>query len=796
VTRLFAFPAGRRAKWLVFFAWILAVALMLAINLPGKYSDAEKNESTSFLPGDAESTKALQITEALQDGERAPTVIAYSRDGGGLTPADKQRITSDLAELNALKAFKNATPFGNPAGEQGGGRPFLLSEDGSTALIGNSLRATGESEDILDPIDKYRALVSGEKDGLSVAVGGPGGVSADAIKVFEGINGTLLLAAVSLVFVLLILIYRSPIFWVFPLLAVGLAEITSQAFGYGLTELGVTVNGQSSSISSILVLGAGTDYALLLVSRYREELRLHQDKHEAMARALRAAGPAILASGLTVAITLMSLTFAKVNGTAGLGPTGAVGILVALLAMLTFLPAVLTIVGQRRFWPFVPYGPEGPGERDHEPMVARGPLGALQGFVLRAAGGPVLLFFAIVLGLVGLATLAGAPPAGIVILTIAVVVNVVFRRYGRRMDARVFTPIERKYSVGRGTVDETHGLWRRVGERVGRRPRPVWIGTVALLAVFCLGLLNLSNGLTQGNQFRDTVESIDAQDTIAAAFPAGQSAPTDVIVHDPAKVEAVTAAVADVDGVARVTATPSRGPEGTLLAAFLRDSRYSTAAFDVVPEIRAAARSVDRGALVGGATAVEADLRKASAADTRLLVPVATVIVFVILVLLLRSLLAPALLIATVILSFGASLGVAAVVYDVLFGFPGSDPSLPLFAFIFLVALGVDYNIFLMARVREEVAKHGTRPGMLRGLAVTGGVITSAGIVLAGTFSVLAVLPLVFLTEIGFVIAFGVLLDTFIVRSILVPALVLDIGPKVWWPSPLAHEADRPDETV
>ncbi len=701
MTRLFAFPAGRRAKWVVLAAWILAVAAMLATNLPGKYSDAEKNESTSFLPGDAESTKALQITQGLQDGERAPTVIVYKRSGG-LTAADQQRIAGDVGKLNALKQFKNASPFGNPAGEQGGGRPFQVSEDGSTALIANSLRATGDGGDILDPIDKYRELVSGERGGLSVAVGGPGGVSADAIKIFENINGTLLLAAVALVFVLLILIYRSPFFWFFPLLAVVLAEITSRAFGYGLTEIGVTVNGQSSSIGSILVLGAGTDYALLLVSRYREELRTHEDKHEAMALALRAAGPAILASGLTVAITLMSLTFAKVNGTAGLGPTGAAGILVALLAMLTFLPAVLTIVGRRPFWPFVP-------------------------------------------------------------------------RYGAGASA-----------------DETHGAFRRLGERIQRRPRPVWIGTVLVLAVFCLGLLNFSNGLTQGNSFRDGVESIAAQDTIAAAFPAGQSAPTDVIVHEAAKVEAVAAAVGKVPGVAQVTPTESSGPQGTLLAAFLRDDPYSTRAFAVIPAIRSAARRVDPGALVGGGTAVEADLRDASAADTRLLVPVATLIVFVILVLLLRSLLAPVLLIGTVVLSFGASLGVAAVVYDVLFGFPGSDPSLPLFAFIFLVALGVDYNIFLMARVREEVAKHGTRPGMLRGLAVTGGVITSAGVVLAGTFSVLAVLPLVFLTEIGFVIAFGVLLDTFIVRSILVPALVFDIGPKVWWPSKLAREAEEP----
>ena len=702
MTRLFAIPAGPRAKWIVFFAWIVAVMLMLGLNLPGKYADAEKNESTSFLPGDAESTKALEITTALQDGERAPTVIVYSRDGG-LTPADEQRITGDVGKLNAVneaEGFRNATAFGNPAGEAGGGEPFQLSEDGSTALIANSLGATGEAEDILEPIDAYRGLVSGERDGLNVAVGGPGGISADAIKVFENINGTLLFAAAGLVFILLILIYRSPFFWFFPLFAVLIAELTSQSFGYGLTEIGVTVNGQSSAISSILVLGAGTDYALLLVSRYREELRLHEDKHEAMARALRAAGPAILASGLTVAITLLSLTLAKVNGTAGLGPTGAAGILVALLAMLTFLPAVLTIVGRRPFWPFVP-------------------------------------------------------------------------RFG-----------------GETHTDETHGAFRRLGERIQRRPRPVWIGTVAVLGVFCLGLLNFSDGLTQGNSFRDGVESIEAQDTVAAAFPAGQSAPTDVIVRDPSKVEAVTAAVGRVAGVAQVTPTPSSGPEGTVLAAFLREAPFSTAAFDIVPDIRAAARSADPGALVGGPTAVEADLREASAYDTRLLVPVATIIVFLILVLLLRSLLAPVLLIGTVILSFAASLGVAAVVYDVLFGFPGSDPSLPLFAFIFLVALGVDYNIFLMARVREEVLRHGTRVGMLRGLAVTGGVITSAGIVLAGTFSVLAVLPLVFLTEIGFVIAFGVLLDTFIVRSILVPALVLDIGPQVWWPSKLGREDD------
>jgi RND superfamily putative drug exporter len=342
-------------------------------------------------------------------------------------------------------------------------------------------------------------------------------------------------------------------------------------------------------------------------------------------------------------------------------------------------------------------------------------------------------------------------------------------------------------------ADEMHGAWRTLGERIAVRPRRVWVGAVALLAICSLGLLNFSTGLTQGNSFRDDVEAIAAQELIASAFPSGQSAPTDVVVSDPGRVEAVTRAVSGVEGVAAVAPTGAEGPDGVLLNAFLRLDPYSTEAFALVPDIREAAKSADPQALVGGSTAVEADLRDAAGDDTILLVPIALLIVFVILLILLRAVVASVLLIATVILSFVASLGVAAVVYDVVFGFPGSDPSLPLFAFIFLVALGVDYNIFLIARVREEVARYGTRTGMLRGLAVTGGVITSAGIVLAGTFSVLAVLPLVFLTEIGFVIAFGVLLDTFLVRSVLVPALFLDTGPRVWWPSSLAREADHPE---
>jgi putative drug exporter of the RND superfamily len=703
MSSLFAIPAGRLAKWLVALGWLVVVVAIIGGNLPGKFADAEKNESTSFLPGDAESTKALQVTERLQNGEKAATVIVYRRDGG-LTAADRRAIGNDVAELNRItRRFDNSTPFGNPADPRSR-TPYQLSEDETTALVANQLTGTGEGDDILDPVDAYRKAVSEDRsDGLQVKVAGPAGISADAIKVFEGINGTLVGAAFLLVIVLLIIIYRSPVFWFFPILAVAFAEITARGIGWALTEAGVTVNGQSSAILSVLVIGAGTDYALLLVARYREELRRHEDKHEAMAIALRRAGPAIFASGLTVCAALLSLSLAKVNGTAGLGPIGAMGIAVAVVVMLTFLPAILLIAGRKPFWPFVP-------------------------------------------------------------------------------------------RVGDTASDETHGFWRRVGDGVARKPLTVGLVTGVALLVMALGILNFSTGLTQGNQFRDSVESIEGQDLIAKAFPSGTTAPADIVIPAGGDVAAVARAAQGVEGVASVPARPvAQDDRATQLAAFLAVDPYSTAAYDVIPRLRDAVHDAAPGALVGGPSAVERDLRVATESDTKLLVPIALVIVFVILAFLLRALVAPLLLIATVVLSFAAALGVGAVVFDVVFGFPGSDPGLPLFAFIFLVALGVDYNIFLMARVREETLKRGTREGMLRGLAVTGGVITSAGIVLAGTFSVLAVLPLTFLTQLGFVIAFGVLLDTFIVRSVLVPALVLGIGPKVWLPSRLARDDGPPD---
>ena len=769
--KLLTLPSGRRAKWIVVAIWLITVFAFSAANLPSKFEEIQKNDSASFLPSDAESTKALEATKEIQGAENVTVVAVYRRDGG-LTAADRQRLAADRAELNALQ-LRNTGPFGEPR----------ISPDGTSALLLADIATDGESDTILKPVDEVRERISDPGGGLEVQVTGSAGFSADAIKVFENINGTLLIAAVALVFLLLAGIYRSPLFLWIPLITVGFAELVSRGLGWMASEVaGVTVNGQSSSIMSILVLGAGTDYALLVVARYREELRHEQDKHTALATALAASGPAVVASALTVVLALLCLTVAEVNGTAGLGPLGALGVLTAMVAMLTLLPALLAIFGRRAFWPFVPYGPEGPEAPDATPAPSH---------IAPRLGFAVAMLFNVGI-LTGVLAVVGVPAP--ITLGAVLVIAIVLRVAGGPFTAR-FRSTEHRFSDVARQVDATHGRWRQWGDWIARHPRRVWIVTTLLLGVMALGLLNYSTGLTQGNSFRDDVESVQGQKLLSKAFASGDNAPTDIVVPAAAKVAAVERAVKDVPGVAAVRVV-KEGEPGTYLQAALTSDPYSTEAYDVIPAIRSAAREAGGDdVLVGGTTAIERDLRAASERDNRVIIPLVLLVVFLVLIVLLRAIAAPILLMTTVVLSFAAALGVSYVVYDVLFDFPGSDPSLPLFAFVFLVALGIDYNIFLMARVREEAQKHGTRQGMLRGLAVTGGVITSAGIVLAGTFAVLAVLPLVFLTELGFAIAFGVLLDTFVVRSTLVPALVLDIGSKVWWPSKLAHEEgpDGPD---
>ena len=808
----FTLAAGRRAKWVVFAIW-LAVIFVAAgpANLPGKFEDAENNEATSYLPESAESTAALKATEELQDGEIAPAVIIFSRDSG-LTPGDFATIEETVAKM-ASKEFDGVIPDGATAasggkagpdssaasdgsdtvvcatattaipGQPDGYAPFVgpvCSENGKAAIVSAYINAEGEGERITDAVKFWRDQLPEESGGLEAKVTGGAGFSADAIEVFEGINGTLLLAAVALVVFLLIVIYRSPFFFLIPLMSVLFAEMLSRSIGYGVSELGVTVNGQSSSIMSVLVLGAGTDYALLLVARYREELHHTADKHEAMKTALESAGPAILASAATVVAALLCLTIAKVNGTSGLGPIAAIGIACAALSMLTLLPALLTIFGRRAFWPFVPHAPE------TAPSAADLSDGARRHFL--DASGPAAL------GRVVLASLLW------LVLSPLILVNWVLRLISRRrvpslivgpLDRRVFTPYEVRRHQREHTSDATHGLFARVGKRVAVSPRRVMTGTIVVLLVLCAGFASFSTDLTSEDTYRTEVESVEGQDLVNKSFPSGTTALTDVIVAESGQVGAVKSAVAGVDGVEAVSEPVATGPSGTLLQATLEPNPYSTTAFDLVDPIREAAHEVAPETLVGGPTAVEFDVRDATGWDSIVIPPLILIVVLLILIGLLRAVVAPLVLIGTVILSFLAALGVGYFFFDVVFGFPGSDPSLPLFAFVFLVALGVDYNIFLIARAREETEKHGSEQGILRALAVTGAVITSAGIVLAGTFSVLAVLPLTFLTELGFVVAFGVLLDTFLVRSVLVPAIALTLGDRFWWPSALSR-GERP----
>jgi RND superfamily putative drug exporter len=756
MTSLLTLPAQRIPKF-----FVLAIALVVAFALfpaSGQFEDAQENEATSFLPGDAESVKALKAIERFPDGQVAAAVAVLVREGG-LTPEDRGKAQQLVESLESKP----------PPITKGTDGP-IPSEDGAALLVVTQVQDTGGTgEDFLDSVKEIRRRAHAlEGGGLQVEVTGAAGFGADAIEVFGDINGQLLLAAGGLVLLLLILIYRSPIFWTIPFFTVLLAESSARGFGYLLSEAGVTINGQSGGILPVLVFGAGTDYALLLVARYREELRRHDSRHEAMQLALRTAGPAIVFSGLTVVAALLVLVFAEVNGTAGLGPIGAMGILLAMLFMLTMLPAALLVVGRRIFWPFVPDAPGGPLP-PHSNAWRRAIFSVLVGGIAA-----------------GIGSAGGGGGAAIGFVAGGLLNFFVLAPLFHRLDVSTFYPrIERPLAARHRLSDETHGFWRRVGDRVATAPRRIAVVTTLVLVVLSAGLLQLDTGLTSGNSFRGEVEAVRGSELLASHFPAGANVPTTVVIPDQADVQPVRAALQGAPAVAGV-GEPVEGPPGVKLDIQLKLDPYSTEAFDQIPDLR---RTVKRAGgadvLVGGPTAAEYDLRQSATRDNYVIIPITLVVVFLILAVLLRSLLAPAVLVGTVILSFAAALGAGMFVSKNVFGFPGIDPSLPLLCFVFLVALGIDYNIFLMARVREETLRFGTREGMLRGLAVTGAVITSAGIVLAGTFGALAVLPLIFLTEIGFIVAFGVLLDTFVVRSILVPALTFMIDHHIWWPSRL-----------
>ena len=673
---------GRVSKWVVVAFWVAILAV--AGGYAGKLSSAQNNEASSWLPASAESTKALDKLSAFRDPNAVPTVVVYERSSG-LTPQDLSAASAQASRLQALQGVQGKVIGPIPSADHKAMQTivtFNLGKDGWNKMP--------------DIVTQIRA-VAPSGDGLSVHVAGAGGQAADSADAFAGLDSTLLFATAGVVILILLVTYRSPILWLLPVISAGVALTTAQGVIYlAATHFGLTVNGQSQGILTVLVFGAGTDYALLLVARYREELRRHEDRHEAMAFALHRAAPAILASGATVILGMLCLLLASMNSTAGLGPVAAIGIAVGLLVMVTLLPALLVVCGRWVFWPSRP---------------------------------------------------------------------------------------------SLGSVEPTStGLWARVGRRIGRAPRRVWVVTSVLLALACIGLFNLNaNGLTTQQSYTKTFDSVVGEQVLAAHGLADQSNPV-LVVADGGQGAAVARALGGVTGLGQVSEPVTKGGVSFVSAALASDAT-SSKAFDTVRDARVAVHAVPGAhALVGGTSAIVLDTREASSHDNKLVLPAVLLVVLVILMLLLRAVVAPLILVATVVLSFGAALGLSALLFRHVFGFPGADPSLPLFVFVFLVALGIDYNIFLMTRVREEAATRGTREGSLVALAATGGVITSAGAVLAATFLVLGTLPLVAFVEIGVAVALGVLLDTLVVRSVLVTAINLDLGDVIWWPSRLARQ--------
>lgn len=735
--RISGFATGRRSKWVVIALWVVVAFALFGFQ--PKLQEATTNENEAFLPESAESTEVNDLVEErFADGNEVDALVAYNRDGG-LSAADRERIGTDALEIAGLSrpgdptqpcrgselkgALAVVAPFdgpvcgadrlagGAPPGGQGAGAQppgggesappgggeatETVSADGATAVL--LVRTSAEkSDDIQDNVAILREIAPNPDGGdgeLHAYVSGIAGIISDSIEVFESIDTTLLLVTVALVLGLLLVIYRSPVIALVPLFVVAIAYGIAAAAVYGLVEAGaVEVNGQTTSLLIVLMFGAGTDYCLLIVSRYREELRAFEDRHEAMAHATERTAPAILSAGATVFAAMLILALADFKATQTMGPVLALGIAIMLLAGLTLLPALLSALGRRAFWPAIPrFGTEQ-------------------------------------------------------------------RRPG--------------------------GIWRRIGHFVRDRPVVALVLSIAILALGALGNFQDRGVIDFGEGFRDPPESVDGQRLIETSLSAGQIAPTTILV-DPHRGEPVSAAVGSIDGVeAVIPSGVSEDGELERLEVTLAFDPFSDEASDLVPEIRDAARDAAGEAivLVGGTTAENFDTTETLRSDAKLIVPLTLALIFLILCVLLRAIVAPLYLVATVVLSYAFAIGASTLIFTEIFNQPDGDPGLPTFAFIFLVALGVDYNIFLISRIREESQYREVHDAVIVGLEKTGGVITSAGLILAGTFGALMTLPLEVLFQIGFTVALGLLVDTFLVRTIMVPAIAFLIGDRNWWP--------------
>jgi RND superfamily putative drug exporter len=719
-------PVRGRKSLIALFAILLVAWVGIAgVGGPyfGKISDVATNDRSTFLPESSESTRAQEVIDQFSDDDAVPAIVVLA-DSDGVSDDDSTAL-NDLADSLDDEGVLAADAS-----------PAIPSDDGEAL----ELVLPVSSENTADDVESIRAAIADafpdsthgsgtdSDTAVSVHVTGPAGFAADLTEAFAGIDGILLLVALIAVFVILVIVYRSPLLPVIVLFTSVAALAASIFVVWHLADAEVLlVNGQVQGILFILVVGATTDYSLLVVARFRDALLTERDRVRAGLKALKGVLEPILASGGTVIASLLVLLLTDLASTRALGPVAAIGIAMAILAALTFLPAALMTIGRAVFWPFQPK----------------------------------------------------ARPASA--------------------------------NIGRKSV------WGRIASVVAKRPRAIWIGLVIVLALPLLAAPQFkASGVAQSEFVLGDSEARDGQDVLSAHFPGGAGSPTQVVVSAD-ELDSAAQAIGELDGVESMSVTTEDSPSGTatvtadgeieaapsqgpptgasaaapepttvegqvLLEVTLTDAADSLAAEETVTDIRDAVHPLDAEALVGGETAVDLDTNTTAEADRSLAIPLILLVITVILVLLLRSLLAPLLLVALTVLSFGTALGVSALVFNHLIGFDGADPSVPLYAFVFLVALGIDYNIFLMSRVREESLHLGTRRGVLAGLVATGGVITSAGIVLAATFAALAVIPIMFLFQLAFIVTFGVLLDAILVRSLVVPALVHDVGRSVWWP--------------
>jgi RND superfamily putative drug exporter len=650
------------------FSWALALAVLIVsgalMGLIG--SDDSSEQSPVPVPASAESARADAVRAQLPGGDKVPAIVVYSRrDGEALTPTD----------LGAIKQ-----------------QPVVVAEDGRAAVVTVPLDAGLSGFALGDAVKALRdSAQDGLPDDLRVEVTGGPAFGADIANSFSGANITLLAVTALVVALLLIVTYRSPVLWLVPLGVIGFADRVAAVVGSAIAQaVGMTPDGSTSGITSVLVFGAGTNYALLMISRYREELGRTENHRDALRVAVRQAGPAILASNATVVLALLTLVLASSPSTRSLGVQAASGLVVAAAFVLLVLPPLLALFGRRLFWPFVP-------------------------------------------------------------------------------------------KVGAKPLTDS-GIWHGIADAVARRPARVTTVAVAGLLLLCLGLLTTPIGLSQTEQFRVQAESVSGYDTLAAHFPSGLTNPTRVIAatDKAAEVEQAITSTPDV-----VSANPAgASPDGlSQWSVVLSAEPASDDAFRTIDTLRDSVHNVDSGALVGGPDAQARDASAAAARDRLVIIPAILAVVLIVLYVLLRSALAPLILVAVTVLSALAALGLGGWASVHVFGFPALDNTAPLFAFLFLVALGVDYTIFLVTRAREETPAHGTRDGIVRAVSATGAVITSAGIVLAAVFCVLGVLPLIVLTQIGIIVGLGILLDTFVVRTVIIPALFTLIGPRIWWPA-------------